>query len=72
MKKIKVAELFAGVGGFRLGLEKSNFQVIWSNQWEPATKIQHASEIYEERFGTKGHTNINIEDISTKDIPNHN
>ena len=73
MKTLNVVELFAGVGGFRLGLEaNSKFKVIWSNQWEPATKIQHASEIYEERFGTKGHTNINIEDISTKDIPNHN
>jgi len=29
-KKVKVVELFAGVGGFRLGLEKSNFEVIWS------------------------------------------
>lgn len=32
-KTLKVAELFAGVGGFRLGLEKSNYKVVWSNQW---------------------------------------
>ena len=44
--KITVAELFAGVGGFRLGLEKNNYQVVWSNQWEPSTKTQAASEIY--------------------------
>ena len=51
MTKIKVVELFAGVGGFRLGFEtNSNFEVVWSNQWEPQTKIQHASLIYEERF----------------------
>ena len=44
MKKIKVVELFAGVGGFRLGLEKNKeFEVVWSNQWEPASKAQHAS-----------------------------
>jgi hypothetical protein len=30
--KMKVAELFAGVGGFRLGLEKTNYEVVWSNQ----------------------------------------
>ena len=41
-KKLKVAELFAGVGGFRLGLEKSNYEIVWSNQWEPSTKKQHA------------------------------
>ena len=62
MKKLKVIELFAGVGGFRLGLEKSNFRVIWSNQWEPTTKTQHASLVYEKRFGKEHHSN---EDIST-------
>jgi DNA (cytosine-5)-methyltransferase 1 len=72
MNKLKVVELFAGVGGFRLGLEKSkDFQVVWSNQWEPMTKTQHASQIYENKFGTKGHSNKNIEDIPTSKIPNH-
>ena len=39
MNEIKVAELFAGVGGFRLGLENTNekmFNVTWANQWEPS------------------------------------
>ena len=49
---IKVVELFAGVGGFRLGLEKNpNYKVIWSNQYEPSTKKQHASLVYENVFG---------------------
>ena len=39
-KKMKVVELFAGVGGFRLGLEKSDYEIVWSNQWEPSTKTQ--------------------------------
>ena len=47
---MKVAELFAGVGGFRLGLEKNNYEVVWSNQWEPSTKMQHASKVYEDSF----------------------
>ena len=89
MKKIKVIELFAGVGGFRLGLEgwkgkssssgyskklDSNYQVIWSNQFEPATKLQHASLVYENRFGFKGHSNEDIEIVSEKvdsEIPEH-
>jgi DNA (cytosine-5)-methyltransferase 1 len=49
-----VAELFAGVGGFRLGLEGypkrslkgSGWKVVWSNQWEPSTRQQHASDCY--------------------------
>lgn len=73
-KKIKVAELFAGVGGFRLGLEKSDFEIVWSNQWEPSTKKQHASEVYEARFGKKNHSNEDINQVVTRDveeIPNH-
>jgi DNA (cytosine-5)-methyltransferase 1 len=70
-KTLKVAELFAGVGGFRLGLEKSNYKVIWSNQWEPSTKIQHASLVYEARFGKENHCNQDIATVPTDEIPNH-
>jgi DNA (cytosine-5)-methyltransferase 1 len=70
-KKIKVAELFAGVGGFRLGLEKSNFEIVWSNQWEPSTKVQHASLVYEARFGKENHSNEDISAVSTSEIPDH-
>ncbi|WP_405349958.1 DNA (cytosine-5-)-methyltransferase [Nonlabens sp. Asnod3-H03] len=70
-KKIKVAELFAGVGGFRLGLEKSNYEIVWSNQWEPSTKLQHASKVYEARFGKENHSNQDIATVPTKDIPDH-
>lgn len=40
MKEITVAELFAGVGGFRIGLEKASlkYRTIWANQWEPGKK----------------------------------
>ena len=71
-KKLKVVELFAGVGGFRLGLEKLNkYEVIWSNQWEPQTKTQHASLIYEHRFGHDGHSSEDIETVPTNEIPQH-
>ena len=69
---LKVVELFAGVGGFRIGLEATKkFEVIWSNQWEPSTKAQHASWVYENRFGNKGHSNENIEEVDTKEYPLH-
>lgn len=63
-KKIKVVELFAGVGGFRVGLEKSSdlFDTIWANQWEPSKKLQHAYNCYISHFG-KTDTHVN-EDIS--------
>jgi len=68
-RTLKVVELFAGVGGFRLGLEKSNFKVIWSNQWEPSTKTQHASMVYEARFGKENHSNEDIATVPTNQIP---
>jgi DNA (cytosine-5)-methyltransferase 1 len=62
-----VAELFAGVGGFRIGLAESGWKTVFSNQWEPSTKTQHASDVYVARFGPEGHTNIDIAKV--KDIP---
>ncbi len=56
-----VAELFAGVGGFRIGLASAGFKTVFSNQWEPSTKVQHASDVYVANFGPEGHSN---EDIS--------
>lgn len=84
--KIKVVELFAGVGGFRLGLEgwkkksassgytksiKPEYEVVWSNQWEPSTKTQHASLVYEQRFGNSGHSNKDITTVDITKIPDH-
>lgn len=84
--KIRVIELFAGVGGFRLGLEgwqgkscssgytkqlQSNYEVVWSNQWEPATKSQHASDVYLTRFGSNNHSNVDISSVDVDNIPEH-
>jgi DNA (cytosine-5)-methyltransferase 1 len=71
---LKVVELFAGVGGFRLGLEKNKkYEIVWSNNWEPSTKVQHASLVYKNRFKVteKEHSDEDIFSIKTKDIPNH-
>lgn len=73
MKAIKVVELFAGVGGFRLGLEKSSdfFEFVWANQWEPGKQKQHAFECYISHFGPS--SNHNNEDIAKVKhlVPNH-
>lgn len=78
-----VVELFAGVGGFRVGLnevtlvngqtiEKGNFKFVWVNQWEPATKAQHAFDCYQMRFGTSDrHCNQDIATIDKNKIENH-
>lgn len=58
-----VAELFAGVGGFRIGLARSGWKTVFSNQWEPSTKAQHASDCYRFNFGEQGHTNVDIGEV---------
>ena len=68
---IRVIELFAGVGGFRIGLERASerFKTVWNNQWEPSTKRQDASVIYCRNFGASGHCNQDIATVSVDDIP---
>ncbi|MBV6405577.1 MAG: hypothetical protein GFGODING_02356 [Flavobacteriales bacterium] len=68
-----MVELFAGVGGFRVGLERASkvYRVVWSNQWEPATRKQDASDIYVARFGAKGHCNADIATVDAAAIPDH-
>ncbi|GAA0714924.1 DNA (cytosine-5-)-methyltransferase [Paraclostridium ghonii] len=70
---INVCELFAGVGGFRLGLEKASdeFNFVWANQWEPGKKKQHAFDCYVSHFGNENHVNVDISEIDKKDIPDH-
>ena len=81
MKKTAI-ELFAGVGGFRCGLnhvelkddkvvEKGNWKFLWANQWEPATKSQEAYECYAKRFGEDSVSNVDIFEVDKHDIPDH-
>lgn len=77
-----VVELFAGVGGFRCGLNKvelkndkvkenGNWKFVWANQWEPSTKTQDAFDCYSKRFGSEDVSNIDIFEVNKKKIPNH-
>ena len=81
MKKT-VCELFAGVGGFRCGLnnvslvnnktvEDGNWNFVWANQWEPATKSQEAFFCYTKRFGENDASNVDIFKVNKREIPNH-
>ena len=88
--RLRVVELFAGVGGFRLGLEgwggksalsgykmplrdrkEGSYDVVWSNQWEPSTKRQHANEVYQARWPGAHHSGDDIGTVPTEDIPDH-
>lgn len=74
-----MCELFAGVGGFRLGLDrlKSGWKTTWFSQWEPGAKTQWAHDCYLKHFGDSPdingefHTGEDISNINKKNIPNH-
>lgn len=63
---MNVLELFAGVGGFRVGLEKASpkFKTLWSNQFEPSRKSQDAFEVYNYHFPDSENWNEDISLIS--------
>ena len=63
---MNVLELFAGVGGFRVGLEKASprFKTLWSNQFEPSRKSQDAFEVYNYHFPDSENWNEDIATIS--------
>lgn len=67
MNKIKVGEMFAGVGGFHLALLRASaqFEVVWADQWEPERKAQYAYDVYIKHFGHND--NYSPEDVSTID-----
>lgn len=70
---IRVVELFAGVGGFRLGFERCSdrFQTVWANQWEPGEKSQHAFGCYTTHFGSSArHVNKDIAEAKGG-VPEH-
>lgn len=82
--ELTVAELFAGVGGFRVGLnhiteidsngkavENGDWDFVWANQYEPSTKAQHAFDCYVERFGKENNSNVDINKVNKEEIPDH-
>ena len=74
-----ICELFAGVGGFRLGFDRleSGWKTTWFSQWEPGARTQWAHNCYVQHFGDISDLNNEFhtgEDISTMDkqaIPDH-
>ena len=74
-----MCELFAGVGGFRLGFDRlnSDWKTVWFSQWEPKAATQWAHDCYVRHFGDsadlsgKYTTGIDIAQVDKKSIPNH-
>ncbi len=63
-KEYKTIDLFAGIGGIRLGFEAYGCKTVFSSEWD-----KDAQKMYEANFGEKPFGDINL--IAPKDIPNH-
>lgn len=74
-----ICELFAGVGGFRLGFDRlgSGWKTKWFSQWEPGARTQWAHDCYLQHFGDcfesngECHTDSDIGIVDKKTIPDH-
>src|SRR3989344_2145552 len=80
-EKIRVIELFSGVGVFRKGFERASgaFETVWFNQWEPgeSEKAQYAWRAYckafkeDELLARFKMTNQDIAKVPVSEIPDH-
>ena len=74
-----ICELFAGVGGFRLGFDRldSGWKTTWFSQWEPGARIQWAHDCYLQHYGDsldingESHTGDDIATVDKSTIPDH-
>ena len=61
---LKTIDLFAGVGGIRLGFEQAGFETVWANDFEPK-----CADTYDLNFGDKALTVADITKVNEKNIP---
>ena len=74
-----ICELFAGVGGFRVGFDRlqTGWKTTWFSQWEPGARTQWAHDCYVQHFGEcvdmrgEYHTGEDICEIDKDMIPDH-
>ncbi|MDQ6976421.1 MAG: DNA cytosine methyltransferase [Mariprofundaceae bacterium] len=68
MRKLKIIDLFAGIGGIRLGFEKSSTQgveCVFTSEWD-----KYSTQTYKANFGDEPVFG-DITKVSLKDIPQH-
>ena len=59
-------EMFCGIGGFRLGLERSEWKCVWANDTD-----KYACQIYRKNFGDGELVEGDIRSVDVNSIPDH-
>ena len=62
MDKLRLIDLYAGIGGIRLGFEKFNCTSVFSSEWDKFAQLT-----YQKNFGDKPYGDITK--ISENDVP---
>ena len=63
-RRFKFIDLFAGIGGIRIGFERNNFECVFSSEWDVFSQ-----KTYQENFGDLPHGDITK--IESSLIPEH-
>lgn len=66
INKLKAIELFAGIGGFRLGMKAANIETIWANDIN-----ELCCQVYQSNFGSDSIVLGDINKIQISKIPEH-
>lgn len=70
--ELTFAEMFAGMGCFRLGLEQAGWKCVWANDWEKATKTKNRSgDIYRYHWNDGTYHDGDIREVDARQIPDH-
>jgi len=64
-KQLRFIDLFAGVGGIRIGFERTGCKCVWGNDYD-----KYCARIYTENFGQEHFVQANIREIQSSEIPN--
>ena len=65
-EEIRFIDLFRGIGGFHLGLERNGFKCVWSNDLD-----KYASEIYKKHWPETPGITGDIRTVDERTIPDH-
>lgn len=63
-KRYKTIDLFAGIGGIRLGFESYGCENVFSSEWDKYAQIMYEANFHERPFG-------DINNIEPEEIPDH-
>jgi len=58
--------MFNGVGGFRLGLERSGWKCVWANDND-----KYANKVYKKKFGSQELAEGDIREVKADKVPDH-